>query len=137
MAGRVWAIGVLLVCAPLAACGAKTLADPGDSPGSRLAGSEPDAPDSKTPSPPPGPGNKPALPPSWLADGVPLGECISGFVEAEEPDRPCNCLVEGVCFDTKRDACACICPRTSVANTCVSRQDCEPDSHTRVSCYEL
>jgi hypothetical protein len=136
MTGRVWVVGVLLLCAAFSACGAKSLADPGDSPGSRLA-DESDGQAPKTPSPLPGNSNKPAFPPSWLDNGVPLGECVSGFVEAEEPERPCNCLVEGVCFDTKRDACACICPRTGVANTCVSRQDCEHDSHTRVSCYAL
>ena len=137
MAGRVWAIGVLLVCAPFSACGAKTTTDPGDSPGSNSAAHEPDGQGSKTPTSPPGRGGNPMLPPDWLDDGVPLGDCVSGFVEAEDPGRPCNCLVEGVCFDTKRDACACICPRSSAANTCVSKQDCEPDSHTRVSCYAL
>jgi hypothetical protein len=139
MAGRVWVIGVLLGCASLSACGAKTTVDPDDSPGSQLAGGEPGGQDSKTPTSPPGPGGKPRSPPGagWLDDGTPLGDCVSGFVEAEDPERPCNCLVEGVCFDTKRDACACICPRTSTANTCVSKQDCERDSHTRVSCYAL
>jgi hypothetical protein len=72
-----------------------------------------------------------------MDEGNPLGPCVSGFIERDDPERDCNCLVEGVCFDTKYDACACICPRDSQANTCVSTQDCEVDSRTKVSCYAL
>lgn len=40
-----------------------------------------------------------------------LGSCKPGFDHASNPDRSCNWLTDsGMCFDTKDDACACICP---------------------------
>jgi len=135
--GRYWAIGLCFVCAPGLACGAKTLEEPGDS-STRAPDVDQGAPaDSEAPRPAPGSGDKPNPVGDLLGQGDPLGACVAGFIEASEPDRPCNCFVDGACFDTKYDACACICPRTGSANTCVSRQDCEPDSRTKVSCYAL
>ena len=45
-----------------------------------------------------------------------LGDCKPGFDRAKSPARSCNWLTEsGLCFETKDDACACICP--AVANS--------------------
>lgn len=134
MVGRVWTVGLMVVWAPLAACGARTLGESEQerrvvqtSGGRGNAGSTGAAGGSNRRKPLP------------LDEGDPLGHCPGGFDAAENPDEPCNCLVEGVCFDSKYDACACICPRDSRANTCVSAgsPECEPGSRTKVSCYAL
>lgn len=40
-----------------------------------------------------------------------LGTCVPGFDPAQHPERSCKWLDEkGKCYDTKDDACACICP---------------------------
>jgi hypothetical protein len=121
------------------ACGGKTSIDP-DGSGSQAP---PEAGDGSSDGSKPGggaePGNGPTSggsnPGIRFDDGDPLGACQEGFFEIEQPSRDCNCLVEGVCFDTKAQACACICPRNSSHNTCVSTRDCEKDSRTAVSCF--
>jgi hypothetical protein len=69
--------------------------------------------------------------------GARLPECVAGFRQSDKPERRCNCLVQGVCFDDKAQACACICPRTGKQNACVSEQECEERSRTKVRCYSL
>ena len=119
----------------LFACGAKSVGEPGDSPWSEPESREraQDSPSEPEPSKAPGaPG-----PGVRFDQGDPLGACQAGFLELEHPDEPCNCLVEGVCFDTKAQACACICPRNSSHNTCISAWDCTEDSRTKVSCHAI
>jgi hypothetical protein len=63
-----------------------------------------------------------------------LGVCTPGFERAADPARSCNWLTEaGVCFDTKDDACACICPRAG-DSLCWSNFDNGPGSATLVHC---
>lgn len=118
----------------LVACGARSL-EPGDSLGpSEVRETEGDPP---TAGPTPPESGRDRGPGVRFDQGDPLGACQAGFVEAEQPDEPCNCLVRGVCFDTKSQACACICPRDSSHNACVSEWDCTENSRTKVSCYAL
>ena len=43
---------------------------------------------------------------------VPLGACEEGFDPAQNPDRLCNWLGDdGRCYDSRPEACNCICPR--------------------------
>jgi hypothetical protein len=137
MAGRCRGIGWSILVACIAACGGRTLEEPGDSASPPESGRETagGAKPQRQPSEPPS--STPNHPGIRFDQGDPLGACVAGFLASEEPDRPCNCLVEGVCFDSKPEACACICPRDSRANTCVSRQECERDSQTKVSCYAI
>jgi hypothetical protein len=43
---------------------------------------------------------------------VQLGNCESGFDPDSEIDRPCDWLgQDGLCYESKEEACNCICPR--------------------------
>jgi len=119
------------------ACGgARSL---GDGPGEETDAAGPG--ESRDPGERPAPGGKsdgsPGREPFSFGEGAPLPECVAGFRQRDKPDKPCNCLVEGVCFDDKAQACACICPRTGKQNACVSEHECEENSRTKVSCYSL
>jgi len=58
--------------------------------------------------------------PDQSANGsILLPECERGFSPMAEPDRDCNFIVSGRCYDTKVDACGCACPRVN-GTTCVS-----------------
>jgi len=63
---------------------------------------------------------------------LPLGECVEGW-----PIYEGDCPWEGsdhLCYATKEDACACLCPRDR-RSTCVSGLPGGPDSHVAVSCF--
>lgn len=67
-----------------------------------------------------------------LDDDLDLGECVEGW-----PVYEGECPWEGsdhLCYATKADACACLCPRDR-RSTCVSGLPGGPDSHTAVSCF--
>jgi hypothetical protein len=67
-----------------------------------------------------------------LDDDLALGECFEGWPPFE---GECPWLgSDDLCYATKADACACLCPRDK-ASTCVSGLPGGPDSHTRVSCF--
>src|SRR5687768_11898316 len=61
------------------------------------------APDADAPMPGPGAGM------SWDG-GTLLPECVPGFAQSDDPVRPCNWLVRGLCFEDKLEACSCACP---------------------------
>jgi hypothetical protein len=128
------AIGSMMVGFCLVACGAKSLAEPGESLAAAPRATSDPPPRATSDSSPPKSNRGSGV---RLDEGARLGPCEEGFVEREHPDRDCNCISDGVCFDTKAEACACICPRDSSHNTCVSQWDCEKDSRTKVSCYAL
>jgi hypothetical protein len=65
--------------------------------------------------------------------GTPLPECRLGFDSDEEPDRPCNWLANGRCYEDKLAACACVCSRKK-NTTCSSGFD-EPNGRVKVSCF--
>ncbi|HYQ01701.1 MAG TPA: hypothetical protein VER96_23670 [Polyangiaceae bacterium] len=49
--------------------------------------------------------------PSTRLPSTQLGDCMPGFVRAENLQLPCRWLTEsGLCFEKTEDACACICP---------------------------
>jgi hypothetical protein len=50
--------------------------------------------------------------------GIALDDCELGFLPDNEPTAPCNWVVEGRCYETKLEACACACPRGQ--STCAS-----------------
>jgi len=61
-----------------------------------------------------------------------LGECNQGW-----PTYEADCPWLGsdeLCYATKADACACVCPRDRTS-TCVSGLPGGPDDRTRVSCF--
>jgi hypothetical protein len=78
------------------------------------------------------PGDEPDEP----ADGgVSLPGCEKGFDASAEPDRPCNWLAKGSCYEDKLAACACVCPRdTSATSHCASGFPVE-DGRVEVYCY--
>jgi hypothetical protein len=61
---------------------------------------------------------------------TPLGACELGFVWENDPSRPCPWIAEGRCYDTKEEACACICPRDR-KSFCVSPS---PGERVDVTC---
>jgi len=65
-------------------------------------------------------------------EGTPLGACVPGFARYENLDKPCNWLADELCYDTKDQACACICPRDK-KSLCLSGFPVE-GSATKVSC---
>jgi hypothetical protein len=69
---------------------------------------------------------------AWEAN-LPLGDCQPGFEPSAAYGRPCNWLGEGLCYDTKEDACNCICPREP-GTQCISGFYDGEDSRTLVSC---
>lgn len=48
-----------------------------------------------------------------------LSGCHRGFEPSDQTSRPCDFLADGLCYESKLDACACICPNRSNTN-CVS-----------------
>jgi len=67
-----------------------------------------------------------------LDDDLELGECVKGWpvYEADCPWLGSNNL----CYATKADACACLCPRDT-RSTCVSGLPGGPNDQTAVSCF--
>ena len=63
---------------------------------------------------------------------LPLGDCVEGWpvYEAECPWLGSNDL----CYATKEDACACLCPRDA-NSTCVSGLPGGPNDEVAVSCF--
>lgn len=55
----------------------------------------------------------------WDAS-TPLDMCMTGFDRDEEPERSCNWVAEGRCYEEKLDACACTCPGGTAVSTCSS-----------------
>ncbi len=41
----------------------------------------------------------------------PLGECKPGFSRYQNPTLPCPWLGDGLCYEDKDAACACVCPK--------------------------
>lgn len=66
--------------------------------------------------------------------GLALGECVPGFDLANEPWRPCAWVADGLCYDTKPAACACVCPRNSNNSVCSSSFEDGPDGRVEVHC---
>ncbi|MEO6602669.1 MAG: hypothetical protein ABIQ16_22485 [Polyangiaceae bacterium] len=115
-----------LTIATLAACGGRAVEEPSS------GGSGPSAPATSEPALGGGAG-RPSSPSSPLPTHD-LGDCAPGFSRVDNPNRPCNWLVEdGSCFDEKEAACACICP-TSGSSVCFSGFDDGPGSATLVQC---
>ena len=134
--GRCWVAGAAVLFWFTACGGGRSL---GNGPGEDSGAVGSDA--SETPAEQPAPGGKSDASADGEAfnfgEGAPLPACVAGFRQSDKPDKPCNCLVQGVCFDDKAQACACICPRTGKQNVCVSEQECEEGSRTKVRCYSL
>jgi hypothetical protein len=63
----------------------------------------------------------------------PLPECVPGFPRGTA-GRQCNWTVEGFCYEERRMACACACPRDQANVTCSSGFG-GPDSATPVECW--
>jgi hypothetical protein len=61
-----------------------------------------------------------------------LSPCRQGFEPDEQPTRSCDFLANGLCYESKLDACACICPSRSNTN-CVSGFPV-PDGRVSVTC---
>jgi len=107
-------VGLALVCA--LGCGGQTESGPAESGGSSAA--EGDA---------------------GTADGgfyqTPLPACDQrGFLRSEAYGRPCNWLgTDQRCYDTREEACACICPQNGTSQ-CVSGFYDGDGSATLVSC---
>ncbi len=136
--GRCWVVGAVLLVWFTACGGGRSLGEgPGEDSG--VLGS--DGNQSRNPPEPAAPGgtSHPSSDgvPFSFGEGARLPECVAGFRQRDKPDKPCNCLVQGVCFDDKAQACACICPRTGEQNLCVSDQECEEGSRTKVRCYSI
>jgi hypothetical protein len=63
-----------------------------------------------------------------------LGKCHPG----EPPDvalRTCPWLAKGLCYQTKLEACACICPADRQDSVCSSGFEDGPYGQTEVKCY--
>lgn len=63
-----------------------------------------------------------------------LGPCVPGFSPADEPRRPCNWFADGLCYDDKRAACSCICPRDR-KSICASPSYKGDGERTQVTCF--
>ena len=61
-----------------------------------------------------------------------LPACRRGFKPDDQASRPCDFLADGLCYESKLDACACICPNRPGTN-CMSGFP-EPDGHVVVTC---
>ena len=65
-----------------------------------------------------------------------LGECSGGFDPWVEQDHPCNWVDRlGTCYDTKLEACECLCPRDDPRSTCQSPFYQGDGMATPVYCY--
>lgn len=67
--------------------------------------------------------------------GVLLPGCEKGFDASAEPERPCNWLAKGLCYEDKLAACACVCPRDSSATSNCSSGFPVEDGQVAVYCY--
>jgi hypothetical protein len=65
---------------------------------------------------------------------VQLPPCQPGFDPEKEPDRLCNWLAGGRCYDTLDGACACICPLDHPATCVSSGLNARPGGRVPVSC---
>ena len=114
--GRFW---TLLCAACLVACGGR--ADGGDEgTGEDVSGA--DGANAPTPTDPKKPGS------------TALGKCHPG----EPPDaalHTCPWLAKGLCYQTKLEACACICPADRQDSVCSSGFEDGPYGQTEVKCY--
>jgi hypothetical protein len=64
----------------------------------------------------------------------PLAPCTEGFVPGTPGRGTCDWLgSNGLCYSTREQACACLCPRTR-DSVCSSGFASGPDGRTRVSC---
>lgn len=71
----------------------------------------------------------------WGAS-TPLGPCKPGFDPQVHPERDCAFVAEGICYQTKLDACACVCPRNKKNTTCSSGFDSLlPNARSEVDCF--
>jgi hypothetical protein len=61
-----------------------------------------------------------------------LPACRRGFKPDGQTFRPCDFLADGLCYESKVDACACICP--SKANTTCTSGFPVPDGRVIVTC---
>jgi hypothetical protein len=66
---------------------------------------------------------------------VRLPPCQLGFDPEKEPDRLCNWLAGGRCYDTFDGACACICPLDHPATCMGSGLNARPGGRVPVSCF--
>ncbi|MFO7178526.1 MAG: hypothetical protein DIU78_007510 [Pseudomonadota bacterium] len=64
----------------------------------------------------------------------PLGPCVPGFKQEDEPDRPCNWFADGLCYDDKHAACSCVCPRDR-KSICASPSYKGDGNRTPVNCF--
>ena len=65
---------------------------------------------------------------------VQLEPCQPGFDPAKEPTRVCNWLAGGLCYDTVRAACSCICPLGHPTTCVASFLDAKPGGRVPVTC---
>lgn len=114
IAALVW---LAVVAASCVACGGRSVTDPSE-PGESQAPRGSDASTSTT---------------GRDLDGeLDLGECTKGWAPFE---GECPWLgSDDLCYATKADACACLCPRDK-RSTCVSGLPGGPDAQTAVSCF--
>jgi hypothetical protein len=61
-----------------------------------------------------------------------LPACRRGFKPDDQTFRPCDFLADGLCYESKLDACACICPNRPGTN-CISGFPV-PDGRVVVTC---
>jgi hypothetical protein len=72
---------------------------------------------------------------SGLVSGpVQLGPCQPGFDSTKEPNRVCNWLAGGLCYDTLNAACSCICPLDHPATCVTSYLNATPGGRVPVIC---
>lgn len=105
----------------LSACGGQVEQGGGTDDGEGAV-SEEEQPDGMEPTPP------------RTAGGSKLPECAPGFAPEEQPARDCDWLGAGLCYATKLEACACVCPRSQKESTCISGFG-YPNARERVTCY--
>lgn len=71
---------------------------------------------------------------SGLSGGnVPLPACALGFKEAEDSSKSCDFVVDGLCYESKIEACACACPPNKPNTRCTSGFPVA-DGHVLVTC---
>jgi hypothetical protein len=136
MASMRSAVSWLVVLALFAGCGGKTAGSGDEDAEDRddVGGSgDDDATDRPGTSNPPKAPNPPPQP-SMRGGNTPLGECDLGFDPGNQPERPCDWIAEGLCYDSKIAACACVCPRDR-HSYCVSDFFVSPGLQTPVSCF--
>lgn len=91
----------------------------------------------------PGDGRSDAEPSPGDAEGTlpwgpntPLGPCKPGFDPQMSPQRDCAFVADGICYETKLAACACVCPRNKKNTTCSSGfHSLLPNARSEVDCF--